>query len=180
MNSRTHLDQAICRISIPKVCYGERLATWNCLCDLFLPDLHCKESDSTLFDAVRICFVLPWIKGRIIDFIEARVFRELIENITEGCARGKKIPKLSYGVCRLSGIWRRRGEGKIGSETTNAEETGSKGGALLVEGSGLGSSLVEESIVGCSVYLETRGGYDGFFAGSHRGHGTRADNELGG
>lgn len=50
-------------------------------------------------------------------------------------------------------------------KAVDAQETGAEGRALLVEGGGLVSSLVEEGVVGDGgVYVEAGAGDDGLFA----------------
>jgi hypothetical protein len=94
----TDLDQTVGRVAVPEVGYGKELATGDVLGDLVCANLHGEEGDGMLLCAVWIVVVLVLVKLRVVDFVEALVVWELIEDVAERDAEGEEIPELGDGV----------------------------------------------------------------------------------
>lgn len=100
-----------------------------------------------LFLSIWVTFVGFLVVFRVVYSGETGLQRKLIEDVAEGYANREELPELVYWVCRLARV-RGCSESEVAVEATDAQETGTKGRALLVEGGGLVSSFVEEGVVG--------------------------------
>lgn len=120
----TDLDEAVGRVAVPQIGYGEQLATGDVLGDLVGANLHGKEGNGMLLCAVWIGVVLLLIELGMVYFIEALVVGELIEDVAKGDAKGEEVPELGDGVCGLTIIG--RGERKVEGEAANLHQPGTE------------------------------------------------------
>jgi hypothetical protein len=119
------LDEAVGRVAVQEIGYGEEFATGDILGDLVGANLHGEEGNGMVLCAVWIGVILLLIELRVVYFVEALVVGELIEDVAEGDAEGEEVPELGDGVCRLVIIG--RGEGKVEGEAAKPHQPGAEG-----------------------------------------------------
>jgi hypothetical protein len=98
-HEQTYLDEAVGRVAVPEVGYGEELAAGDVLGDLVCAQLHCEEGDCMLLCAVWVCVVLLLDELGVVYFLESRAVGKLIKDVAEGDSEGKEVPEEGYWVC---------------------------------------------------------------------------------